>query len=96
MNTYISVRGLLTDKIEKYAGTFALYKSTTEEKIKNIQKKLIQAGLSQFEVELLMSRFIEEKSFKEIVKEQGWTSLGSASHYLRSALSKLKKGNFEL
>lgn len=58
--------------------------------------KLIKHGLDPHEVELIMLRYVENKTVKEIVKEQGWLSLNSCNYHLRKALNKLRDGKFNL
>lgn len=58
--------------------------------------KMRNFGLNEFEIELLLSRYVENKSMLDIVAEQGWQSLNSASHYLKSALKKLRDGGFSI
>lgn len=96
MSTYTSLKAHLTDKIERFSAGYELYNSSTEERINYIKKKLILSGLSKYEVELVMSRIIEEKPLKQIVDEQGWTSVSSASHFLRSIFRKLREKGFNL
>lgn len=61
-----------------------------------IEIRLKRFGLDKHEVELIMLRYVEDKTMKQIVSQQGWTSVGSAAHFLRSALKKLRKGGFQL
>lgn len=80
--------------IEKFSDSFPWADTdlTTEE----IAKKLVDAGLEQHEVDLVVARFIEQLPLKEIVQVQGWTSEGSVKHFLKKALVHLRKVNFKL
>jgi hypothetical protein len=57
--------------------------------------RLRKFGLDPYEVELLMLRFVEQKTVKDIVKEQGWTNVNSANYFLRRVLTKLRKAGFK-
>jgi hypothetical protein len=57
--------------------------------------RLRRFGLDPYEVELLMLRFVEQKTMKEIVKEQGWTNVNSVNYFLRRVLTKLRKAGFK-
>lgn len=97
LGTYRSVQAYFTHQIERYTmSADALYTSTTEENIDTIEWRLRQYGLMGFEIKLVLARFIGEKTINEIVKEQGWTSVGSANYHLKQALTKLKDRKFKL
>jgi len=57
--------------------------------------RLRRFGLDPYEVELLMLRFVEQKTMKDIVKEQGWTNVNSVNYFLRRVLTKLRKAGFK-
>lgn len=59
-------------------------------------KQLEAFGLKKFEVDLIVSRFFDQKTMKQIVTEQRWTSIGAAEYHLRTSLTKLRKGGFSL
>ncbi len=61
-----------------------------------IESRLIEFGLNPHEVELILLRCVDGRSMKDVVTEQGWVSINSASHYLRTALEKLRTGGFKL
>ncbi len=87
-----SIKAYLTDRIDGYW-------LEAEEKDREISEYEIvtylkRFGLDPYEVELLMLRFIENKSMKDIVKEQGWVSVTSANYYFRTILKKLREGGF--
>ena len=60
-----------------------------------LRLKLKKYGLKEHEVDLLVARFEDEKTFDEIVKEQGWTSKGSLAWHLKQVLRTLKERNYE-
>jgi hypothetical protein len=62
----------------------------------DVVDQLVEFGLDPHEVELLVLRYIENKSMIEIVKLQGWLKLESANYYLRKTLAKLRAGSFKL
>lgn len=64
--------------------------------IEQIEMKLKQFGLEQYEVELIVRRILDGQGLAEIVDEQGWTNKNSANYFLRKALTKLRKGGFTL
>lgn len=53
-------------------------------------------GIDPFEVELVLARFLERKSMRVIMEEQGWLNLNSANYYLRRTLAKLRHGGFKI
>lgn len=53
-------------------------------------QKLKNAGLEDYEVELVILRFIEDKSMIDVMNETGWLSINSANYYLRKAMRKLR------
>lgn len=57
--------------------------------------KLKGYGLQEHEVALLVARFEDNKTFSQIVKEQGWTSKGSLAWHLRQVLKTLKEREYE-
>ncbi len=63
---------------------------------KQLEQRLLEFGLSEFEVEMLLLRFIEKKPMSEIVEIQGWTSLSSANYYLKKSLKRLREGRFSV
>lgn len=94
--TGTSVRSHPSLFIDKMSRTCDLYPSTTETRIKYMERRLFNYGLSKFEVDLLVARYVEEKTMEDIKKEQNWTSRGSLSHFLRETLKKLRKLEFKL
>lgn len=58
--------------------------------------RLYEFGLQAYEVQLLLSRFYDGMSFKDIVDQHKWTSVGSASYHFKMALKKLREGKFSL
>lgn len=89
-----SVKAYPSDRIQDYWIKEELYERTLSEY--EVQAKLRKFGLDPYEAELIILRYIEEKSMQDIVKEQGWLNISSASHYLRRTLSKLREGKFTL
>lgn len=73
-----------------------LYESTTEDRIDTIEWRLRQYGLKGYEIKLVLAKFVAEQTISEIVKEQGWSSAGSANYHLKQALAKLKDRKFKL
>ena len=55
---------------------------------------LARYGVAEFAAEMIWARFYEHVPFKEVVKRGGWTSAGSASHFYRETLLKLRKAGF--
>lgn len=88
-----SIKAIYSDKIDSY-GELKL-EDTRGLSEPELRLKLSKAGLSDFEVELLFLRFIEKKSIKVILKEQGWLNVNSCNHFLRGALKKLRLGGFK-
>lgn len=68
--------------------------SSPEERDK-IEIRLRKFGLSPYEIELLMSRYGEGNPMSVVIEQQGWISVNSAAHYLRTALKKLRDGGFK-
>lgn len=52
-------------------------------------------GLAPHEVDLLVARFEDSKTFDQIVAEQGWTSKGSMAWHLKQILKTLKERQYE-
>ena len=55
---------------------------------------MAKAGLKDFEIELVMEKVVGGRPWGELTKEQGWTSEGSARHFMREALKYLRKAGF--
>lgn len=89
-------QGLSIESAATVNSAYPLYKSTTEPRIANLIDQLYRYGLEEFEVELIIARFIEEKTLREIRTELGWTSHSSIDHHLKQTLKKLKKRGFTL
>ena len=66
-----------------------------EEEISALKVKLKRHGLSPYEVDLVILRYGEDITFREIVDRSGWTSTGSASYALQQILKKLRKAGFK-
>ena len=73
----------------------ALYTSS-ELDLSVLPTKLKLYGLKKYEVELIIAKFIEEKTLDEIVTAQNWTSKGSCVWHLKKTLRKLKEMGFKL
>ncbi len=88
-----SIKAIYSDRIEDYwlREQFEQRPLHPDE----VELKLKRFGLDKYEVELLMLRYVENKPMKDIVKEQGWVNMNSATHYLRSSLRKLRDGGFK-
>lgn len=91
-----SVHLAYTDKIERYSAGIEAYQAFSELPQEYVIGRLRAFGLRDFEVSLLISRFYENLTFSEIVKQQGWTSVGSCSHCYKATLAKLRKGGFSI
>lgn len=92
-----SLKVLLVEDITQFDTSMVLsWGSTTEIKIFRLQKVLEKFGLEEYEVELIMDKFVAELTLHEIVKIQGWTSTGSCNYSLKQALTKLKERGFKL
>jgi hypothetical protein len=89
-----SVKAFAYGRIEDLWLKIAFREARVPEEV--IVERLKQAGLGVYEIELLMLRYVEGKSMKTIVAEQGWLNKDSASHFLRKALSSLRKVGFTL
>lgn len=66
-----------------------------KKRVKGLRKKLEEAGMLQYQVRLLLSRYVDNRSFSDIAKELGWTSSNRVSYHLKQALSELKKRGFK-
>lgn len=88
-----SVQAYPTDRIDDYwiKTEFSKKQLTLEQ----VEARLKGFGLGDFEIELLMLKYIDLKKMAEIVKIQGWVNINSASHYLRQTLKKLREGRFK-
>lgn len=62
----------------------------------DVEKRLKQFGLSEYEIELVALRFLEGLPMPEITLKQGWLNVNSATHYLRLTLAKLRERKFRL
>lgn len=60
----------------------------------SLEGKLLKAGLSPYEIRLLIAKYVDGRSLRDIFKEGNWTSIGSLNHQLRSATKKLRQGGF--
>lgn len=89
-----SVKALYSGRIEEYwlREEFSRKARTVEA----IERKLQRFGLSPYEVELIMLRYVDDMQMKEIVKEQGWVNASSAGYFLKKTLAKLRLGGFRL
>lgn len=87
-----SVKATPKENIENYSGQFE--NNLRELPGCEVELKLKRFGLDDFEVELLMLRFVEARPMVEVVKEQGWINVNSANYYLKCTLDKLRRARF--
>lgn len=89
-----SVQAFVATQIENYSLPKEFWDRTMEDH--EIEARLRKFGLDNFEVELVMLRYIDNMTMKDIIEAQGWVSVNSVAHHLRSALRKLRKAGFTL
>ena len=89
-----SVQAISTDGIERYHQAFEYPDADLTSK--EIEASLRRHGLDEYEIKLVMARFVEDLTVKEIVETQGWTNSNSANYYIRSVLLKLRERRFTL
>ncbi len=63
-----------------------------DRQVEKLKKDLLKHGLGHYAIDLLIARIVDGQKLKDIVKEQGWTSIGSANHHLQQAIKTLRKG----
>lgn len=88
-----SAKLVYTDGIERFPAPTP--ESSFGDDPARLVEKLIRYGLNPYEVNLIMARINEDKTFQEIVEEQGWTSIGTAHFHFRQALKKLRERGFK-
>lgn len=74
----------------------SLYETPNEEDTVSLKQALVDNGLDPHEVDLVLARFVEDKTFREIAATQNWTSMGSCAYHFKMALKKLRERNFKL
>lgn len=57
--------------------------------------KLRRYGMQDHQVGLLISRFVDGRTLKEIAKQEGWRSEDTVSYHIRNALKELKERGFK-
>jgi hypothetical protein len=84
-----------SDNIDALSTFFYDYlPSTTDAEVRNFVTKLQKYGLQDYEVEILVERFVNNKTIKEITDESGYTSPGAAFYIIKKAIEKLKTRGF--
>ena len=65
-----------------------------ETQLRNLKKKLISFAVPEHQIQLILARYGENRSFDQIAKDLGWTSGSSVARHLRQALKDLKTKRF--
>lgn len=75
--------------------TIGFLPSITEDNYNDFVDALIEHGLVEHEVELIIERYLNNKSWGEIRDSLGWTSVYGARQVLQRAINKLKIKGFK-
>lgn len=74
---------------------FGYVHAYTEEQLNEFVQGLVAYGLSEHEVQLIVERLINNKTWKELCEDTGWVKIHEARKYLQKAVSKLRLRGFK-
>ncbi len=72
-----------------------LHRSVTIDDEKDFRAKLRAFDIGEAHVALLFARILQNLSFEDIVKEQGWVNADAARYRYRSVIKELKRKGYK-
>lgn len=95
LGTHKSINPIYSPDIARYSESDTIKRYENRFSYQSFKTKLKKFGLSEHELDLVLARFGEDKTFDEIVKEQGWVSISSAAYHFKQILKKLRERNYK-